>query len=290
MTHFIRLSLSSILAAILMASITMPAFAQSRAELAARNEALQQRVERLESRMLTGDPAAERLMARVDTLETTIRTLQGEVERLSYERELTEAEIDALKSDIRILQDLSTRMKIHLDAVDLVAAQSAPRVDETYVEGPATLSQIQGPPSTRTEDFQLPPAEDNIGNDAAALGGIGKTRLAEGDYAGAEEAFTQYLQFNSDTSDSGEIRYWLGESHFVRGRYNAAAESYIASMRADADGPRAPHAMIKLGAALREMGQTEEACAALQSFDAQFPSASQDAREKAALESDRTGC
>lgn len=286
MTRFVRLLLIAVLAM----SVVAPAFAQSRAELAAENEALRQRVDRLEARLLTGDPAAERLMARVDTLETSIRTLLGEVERLSYERELADAEVNALESDIRILQDLSTRMKIHLDAVDLVAAQSAPTVDETYVGGPATLEQIQGPPSRRTEDFVLPPANENAANDAAQLGAVGMTRLAEGDYAGAETAFVQYLQYYSDAVDAGEINYWLGESHFVRGQYNAAAEAYVASIKSAGSRSKAPDALVKLAASLREMGQGSEACLALSSFEAQFPDASQDARDKATREASKTGC
>jgi len=286
MTRFVRLLLISVLAM----SLAAPAFAQSRAELAAQNEALRQRVDRLEARLLTGDPAAERLMARVDTLETSIRTLLGEVERLSYERELADAEVNALESDIRILQDISTRMKIHLDAVDLVAAQSAPTVDDTYVGGSATLEQIQGPPTRRTEDFVLPPVDENAANDAAQLGAVGMTRLAEGDYAGAEDAFVQYLQFYSDANDAGEINYWLGESHFVRGQYNAAAEAYVASIKHTGNRVKAPDALVKLAASLREMGQGSEACLALSSFDAQFPDASQDARDKATREASKTGC
>jgi tol-pal system protein YbgF len=280
----------TVLSLTLMASIATPVFAQSRAELAAQNEALRVRIDRLESRMLTGDPAAERLMGRVDTLETTIRTLRGEIERLSYERELAEAEMDALESDIRILQTLSTRMQIHLDAVDLVAAQNAPRVDETYVGGPATLSQIQGPPTTRSENFVLPPASENDANDTALLLEMGKSLLAEGDYSGAETALMQYLQFNTDATDRGEANFWLGESLFVQGQYNAAAESYIASMRAAGNGPKAPDALVKLGASLREMGQAGEACTALNSFNDQFPNAPQSARDKAAREASRTGC
>lgn len=277
------------LATLIVFSIASPVMAQSRAELAAQNEALKVRVERLESRMLTGDPAAERLMSRVDTLETTIRTLRGEIERLSYERDLADAEVDALESDIRILQELSTRTQIHLDAVDLVAAQNAPKVDETYVGGPATLSQIQGPPTTRSENFELPPASGNEAN-ASQLLNEGKTRLAEGDYLAAETAFSQYLQFNPDASDLGEAHFWLGESLFVQQQYNAAAESYISAMRTAGDGPKSPDALVKLGAALREMGQAEEACTALNSFQAQFPNASQAARDKAAREASRTGC
>lgn len=274
--------------------LATPALAQSRAELAARNQALQERVERLESRMLTGDPAAERLMSRVDTLEQTIRTLVSEIENLNYERERAEARIDTLESEIVLLQDLSTRFKIHLDAVDLIAEEerrrASPQVDETYVGGSSTLNQIQGPPESRTEDFVLPPVDTNPANDATQLGEVGLTRLAEGDYAAAERAFQQYLDFNPDAGDRGVIQYWLGESHFVRGQFNTAAESYIASMRTDRNGERAPDALIKLAASLREVGQQDEACAALASFADQFPNADQAARDKAARETTRTGC
>jgi tol-pal system protein YbgF len=270
--------------------VSVPAFAQSRAELAAQNEMLRQRVDRLESRMLTGDPAAERLMARVDTLETTIRTLRGEVERLSYEREIAEAEIDALQTEISALQDLATRTRIHLDAVDRVAAQSAPQVDDTYVDGPATIEQIQGPPTTREQPFDLSTGGSALSVPSGELIETGKTRLAEGDYAGAEIAFADFIALYPNDDKLGEAHFWLGESYFVRGRYNTAAESYIAAMRATPDGQRAPDALVKLGAALREMGQVSEACTALRSFSDQFPEAPQAAQEKAARELSRTGC
>lgn len=270
--------------------LAAPAFAQSRAELAAQNEMLRQRVERLEARMLTGDPAAERLMGRVDTLETTIRTLRGEIERLSYERDLEAARVDALESDIRVLEELATRTRIHLDAIDLIAAQDGPQVDETYTGGPSTLEQIQGPPDTRSEPFVLTPGPDVGSVDVDGLIETGKTQLAEGDYLGAEMSLEQYLEFSPDSRQAGEAHFWLGESRFVQGRYNAAAESYIAAMRATPDGAKAPDALVKLGAALREMGQVGEACTALQSFNDQFPSAPQSARDKAARELSRTGC
>jgi len=65
--------------------IASPAQAQSKKELAAQNTALNQRLERLESRLLTGDPAAERLMTRIDALEASQRALRGELERVAYE-------------------------------------------------------------------------------------------------------------------------------------------------------------------------------------------------------------
>ncbi|MEM7730500.1 MAG: tol-pal system protein YbgF [Pseudomonadota bacterium] len=275
---------------LLSVAIAAPAFAQSRAELASRNEALRLRVDQLEARMLTGDPAAERLMARVDTLETTIRTLRGEIERLSYERDLEMNRMDALESEIRELQELAIRTRIHLDAVDLVASQTGPQIDDSYVAGPGTVSQIQGPPTTRTEPFVLTPGATQPAVDASALLESGKTRLAEGDYAGAESELLQYIAVDPASRNVGEAHFWLGESYFVRGQYNTAAESYIAAMRATPDGDKAPDALVKLGASLREMGQAGEACTALRSFGDQFPNASQSAKDKAARELSRTGC
>ena len=282
-----------LLSAVLLASTAMPALAQSKAELAQQNELLRQRVERLEARMLTGDPAAERLMARVDALETTVRTLRGELEQTGYQRDQKDARIDALEGDIRALQELATRMKIHLDAVDLVAAEQrdrpAPRVDDTYVGGPPTVSAAP-PPPPETRDFALPPASANDANDATKLGEIGIRKLEEGDYAGAETALSQYLEFNPDAPDRGTASFWLGEARFVRGQLNGAAEAYIASMRAQPQGPKAPDALVKLAASLSGLGQTAEACNALASFDGQFPGASDLAKSKAAREAARTGC
>jgi len=163
--------------------------------MVAQDQLMMDRIERLEGRMLTGDPAAERLMQRMDALEENMRTLTGEVERLRFERDQLRAEIQGMSGNI---------------------AGAAP--------------------------------------------------------------------------DSGEISYWLGESYFVRGGYADAADAYISSMRLDPQGVMAPKAMVGLAATMRELGKKTEACSALGSLTSQYPNASAEVREKARLESARTGC
>ena len=303
-----------------MTSIAMPAEAQSRKELAAQNVQLAERLSVLESRMLTGDPAAERLLARMDGLEAAQRNLTGEIERLRYERDILNSEVQALIGDVRAMQDLSNRMKIHLDAVDLIA-QEQQRRSAPIVYGPAVEGQPSPVPSAPVfkeqelvfgdpdvigseDDFSgnmaggLPapipaPGPSQVttqGNDVSQLGQIGKTRLAEGDFAGAQTALSQYLQFNPNAADAGEMNFWLGESYYVRGGYADAADAYIASMRSDAKGEKAPDAMVRLAAALRQLGNRNEACQTLASFPAQFPNANSTVREKARIEAARTGC
>ena len=287
--------------------IALPAYAQSRKELAAVDVELQQRLTILEKRMLTGDPAAERLMQRMDSLEASQRSLTGEIERLVYERDNLRAEVQALTSELQGQQALFDRMKVHLDAVDLVASEqrsaAAPRVygeansgtyNDTYTAQPytdesTTLSQVPAAPIFREETIDVQ-SYSGGGNDVAELGTIGQTKLAEGDFIGAQTAFKQYLEYNPDAADAGEISFWLGESYFVRGGYADAADAYISSMRTDPTGVKAPEAMVRLAATLRELGNQSEACQTLATFGSQFPNAPEAAKEKARIEAGRTGC
>ncbi len=275
--------------------------AQSKKELAAQNAALAARLDRLEARMLTGDPAAEALMARMDTIEAANRNLTGEIERLRFERDNLRAEVKALIEDIREQQELSTKFKIHLDAVELVSQQGggvrsyAPRTyggetSESVTGGgfidPNQPVAIPGPPTT--SEITLP-VQDNF-NDIAALPDQGRTKLAEGDFSGAQTLFQQYLTLNPDAPDAGDVSFWLGETYFVKSAYADAADAYIASMRKNRDGVRAPEAMIKLGASLRELGNKAQACQTFDSFTAQYPNASEALRNRRQLEMSRTGC
>ncbi len=290
---------------ILMAVLAQPAFAQSKKELAAQDVLLAQRIDRLESRLLTGDPAAERLMQRMDALEENMRTLTGEVERLRFERDQLRAEVAGMGNNISGLQGvavLATRMQTHLDAVDLIAQEQASR-PQTQYSSPYSTTTTSQPyfPSDGTVDPNQPssvPSAPSFGEQVIAvqqynldeLPATGRTKLAEGDFSGAQMAFKQYLDINPEASDAGEVSYWLGESYFVRGGYTDAADAYIASMRKDPQGTMAPNAMVGLAVTMRELDQKTEACSALNSLTAQYPNAGAEIREKARVESARTGC
>lgn len=282
--------------AALIALMVSPAFAQSRKDLAAQDAAMAERLTRLEQRMLTGDPAAERLMQRIDTLETAQRTLRGEVERLRFERDNLKGEVEALSGDVRAMQALSNRMQIHLDAVDLVAkeqrdAQLTRRqagVSVSQNRPSAPISSVPSAPVFKEQTYTAPSAQPS--NDVTQLGQIGKTKLAEGDFSGAQSALQQYLQFNPNASDASEMQFWLGETYYVRGGYADAADAYIAAMRKSPQGVKSPDAMVRLAAALRGLGQNSESCATLASFPAQYPNAPQSLKDKARSEAALTGC
>ena len=288
-----------ILVSALILTTALPALAtaQSKKELAAQDQALSARIDVLESRMLTGDPAAERLMQRMDALESALRTATGEVERLRFERDTLRAEVSALSEDIRLLEELATRTRIHLDAVDLVASEQGRQAqftvpptainDGSQLAGESTqLSGVPGAPVLK--EVTIPVQEEYA--QLSELPATGKRKLSEGDFAGAQSDFRTYLAALPDAPDAGEINYWLGETYYVRGGYADAADAYISSMRTAPNGVKAPEAMIRLAGALRELGKTAEACTTLDSFPTQYPNASADVREKVRTELARTGC
>ena len=288
--------------------MAQPAFAQSKKEMVAQDQLMLQKIDRLESRMLTGDPAAERLMQRMDALEENMRTLTGEVERLRFERDQLRGEIQGMESKFSGLEGLSAlagRMQSHLDAVDLVARETSSVPSQSYASpysatvtgdpyfapgGTSSLDQPNAVSPAPSFGEQVIAAQQYQGNNVEDLPNLGKTKLAEGDFAGAQTAFKQYLDINPDAPDSGEVSFWLGESYFVRGGYADAADAYISSMRKDPQGVMAPQAMVGLAATMRELGNKAEACNALGSLTSQYPNASADVLQKARLESARTGC
>ena len=289
--------------------VASPAMAQSKKEMVAQDQLMMQKIERLEGRLLTGDPAAERLMQRMDALEESMRTLTGEVERLRFERDQLRAEVQGMSSNISGLEGLAalaSRMQTHLDAVDLVAREQASATPQSFSSPYSTTVTGEpyfapAPSTTTSQPNAVSPAPSfgeqviaaqqfNQTNNVDDLPELGKTRLAEGDFSGAQTAFKQYLDINPDAPNSGEVSFWLGESYFVRGGYADAADAYISSMRSDPQGAMAPKAMVGLAATMRELGKKTEACNALGSLTSQYPNASADVREKARIESARTGC
>lgn len=299
----------AVLSGAALSALVAPAQAQSKKEMVAQDQIMMQRIERLEARQLTGDPAAERLMQRMDALEESMRTLTGEVERLRFERDQLRAEIQAeiqgATAQIQNLEGLAalaSRMQTHLDAVDLAGREPSTIAPSSY--GSPYSSAVTSDPYFAPADpvytdqpNAVSPApsfnEQVIGVQQYSLEDLpatGKTKLAEGDFSGAQTAFNQYLEINPDAVDAGEVSFWLGESYFVRGGYADAADAYISSMRKDPQGSLAPNAMVGLASTMRELGKQTEACNALASLTVQFPNASEEVREKARVEGIRTGC
>lgn len=301
-------------------TLASPAEAQSRRELAARLDATEARLAEIESRALQGDPVAETLMQRVDALEREQRVLTGEIERLAFENRQMRASLDQLQRTLNALLDGGVSASADTRSGDGPALLEPDEIDadDPFSQARAdSVQPLQAPPGARaqrpasgsagsatTGSSSAGPAggPSQLGGGEASLDGSnqvqdpdalyqrGRTRLLEGDFAGAREAFEAFTVDHPGHARADEAWYWLGETHFVNGDLDAAADAYIASLRADRRGEQAPDALVRLGASLAGLGETGRACQVLGTFGSEFPNAGAEARRKASRESARIGC
>ena len=284
------------------ALLAAPAHAQSRKELAAMIADLEARFAVIENRVLTGDPAAVRLQQRVDELEQRMGGMTGEMERLAFENRRLRDDVRALSADLEFANQEIERLQRGGRAINLTPEEQAAGLgDDPFAtrefssdeERAADATIDDKDPFAEAKREAVRPLGATFGSQTASaddLYDLAHTRLLEGAFEEARSVFEAFLEGYPSEPRAGEARYWIGETHFIGGQFPAAADAYIGSLRDHPEGAKAPDAMVKLGAALAAMGQTDEACRTLSIVPQRYPAAARAVRDKAAVERRRAGC
>ncbi len=114
--------------------------------------------------------------------------------------------------------------------------------------------------------------------------------LMQRDYTAAQSAFEDFLSRYPQDSLAGNAQYWLGEAHFVRGEYKAAAGSFLKGYQTYAGNPRAADSLLKLAMSLDRLGQKDAACSSFGELSSRFPNAPENVKMRAKSERQRIGC
>jgi tol-pal system protein YbgF len=149
------------------------------------------------------------------------------------------------------------------------------------------LPQTGAPPPPVTT-AALPPTGDT--SDPKQLYETAYGYLLQRDYGAAEVSFDEFLKRFPADSLAGNAQYWLGESHFVRGQYKAAAGAFLKGYQAYAQSAKAPDSLLKLAMSLDRLGQKDAACSSFSELNSKFPNAGQSVKARAQSERQRVGC
>lgn len=185
-----------------------------------RQAALELRLSQIEQEMAT-------LTGRIEEQDYALRNLQNRLERISVER-------------------------IQTPPVSLPppTAQPAPALADGTAGTLGTLSQKpNGALSANAEDDDPDAAYQR----AYAL-------MRDRHYDEAEKAFTGFLSRYPAHRLADNARYWLGETHYVRGEYERAARLFAEGYQKDPAGSKGPDNLLKLGMSLGGMGKKDDAC------------------------------
>ncbi len=172
--------------------------------------------------------------------------------------------------------------ELELEAEPVPAAAQEPIAQTAEAEGgaPETPQLAAASPAT----VQLPDG------DAATQYDYAYGLLAQGDYDRAEQALVMFADANPDHPLTSNARYWLGETYYVRGRYDDAAIAFAQGYQSFPDGAKAVDSLLKLGMALAAAGNRDDACLTLNQLDVEFPNAPTGIKRRATQERSRLQC
>lgn len=203
-----------------------------------------------------GTSAGGSVQARQDALELELRRLSGLVENLSLR-------VDAVVSDgTNRIGDLEFRL-CDLEAnCDIGALGQTPSLGGAEIGGAATT--VPTPATPDTGSAPLAVAEQSDFDRAQAA-------FDAGDFVQAQELFAAFTETYPGGPLSAEAHFLRGEAAAASGDWGNAARAYLNSFSGTPDSPRAPDSLQRLGAALAELGQINEACLTLAEVEVRYP-------------------
>ena len=249
----------------------------------------------------TGDQGSVvgNLLVRLDELESQIRNLTGRIEQMEYRNQQTQARLDKLVEDVDFRLGALERGGAPQQGSQQRGAVSPPpsapqatgqsgNLPPGWVTGPGPAAQPQsGPqqqaaaPSSKAKLPEGSPQERY--NYAVKL-------LQQGDYGDAEAALNEFLAAHPKDPLAANAQFWVGETFFVRTKYDRAAQAFLAGYQKYPKSQKAPESLLKLSMSLTNLNQKQEACAVLQQLATEFPSAEASVKQGATRERQRAGC
>ena len=199
-----------------------------------------------------GTPVGGTVQARQDALELELRRLNGLVEDLSLR-------VDAVVADgTNRIGDLEFRL------CDLEADCDLGALGPTPSLGGAELLTAQPAQPQTGGGTQLAVAEQSDFDRARAA-------YEAGDYVQAQALFAAFTDTYPGGPLSAEAHFLRGEAAAAAGDWAPAARAYLDSFSGAPDAARAPDSLQRLGVALAELGQINEACITLAEVETRYP-------------------
>lgn len=263
--------------------------------LSDRMAVLEQQMQQMQAQQRNTQPAAgavQTLSDRLDQLENQMRQYLNQQEQAEYNNRRLAERVDKLVADVDyrfgVLENGgkppvpgSTQTSSDNSAAPKDLNSGAPMQLRT---GPAPAAQPQQQAAAAAPKVTLPPGSAQDRYD------FSYKLLLKGDYAGAEQAFTEWLGAYPDEKLAGNAQYWLAESSYARKDYEKAAANFLKGYQKYPKSPKAPDSLVKLGMSLTNINKKQEACAVFRQLSADFPNPPPSVRQLAAAERARAGC
>lgn len=273
--------------------------------------------------MISGDSsdAIVSIQERLDRMENEMRRLTGKFEELGYAQTQLNQRMDRVGKDNDLrFKEIEQKLAAQPQAPATPQAGPVPQLNPPpeLMQNPAAKPGeepiILKPPAGVAAPAQAeagksgalqasnaakpPPPSGQAATPPQAAGNAQEqydkayALLKGGNYDAAEKAFTAFVTAHPNDALAGNAQYWLGESFYVRGDHQKAAETFAEGYLKYPKSAKAPDNLLKLGLSLDALGKKKEACASYDRLQKEFKSAANAdaAKRKASSEMQRLGC
>jgi tol-pal system protein YbgF len=165
-----------------------------------------------------------------------------------------------------------------------------PQAPAGAAEAAAAAAAAQSPSPAQSQASQDPKSIVLPGNNPQEQYDYATGLLQRGAYAEAEIALKAFVAQHPNDALTGNAQYWLGESYYARSDFKNAAVAFAEGYQKYPKSPKAPDNLLKLGMALGQIGQKDNACTAFKQLAKQFPNASGNIKDRSNRAQQRYGC
>jgi tol-pal system protein YbgF len=243
-------------------------------------------------------PATTDLQMRMNALETQLRNVTGQLERTQFQNQQLQQTLQRMNSDLDgRFQMLEKRLST------TPASASPPPVPSTFGGNPPPPASA---PPPRLDEESEEPVSKSTSSGSHTLGTISSEGPKAGDpqtmydaaflslrqarYDEAESRLKTFLKANPKHRLAENAKYWLGETYYVRGKFQEAAVSFGEGFQQFPTGSKAPDSLLKLAMSLGSINKKQDACTTLGELKKRFPNASAIIRNRAEQEKKSLAC
>ena len=253
------------LAVAMAAMLALPASAGTKEQLIqlqTQVQALQDQMARMQQafdeRMGVMKNLVEQTTDGVNKMSGTVTALDKSVKSQSND---SGGKVDQLSTQVQALQDSVDELKGRVAKVSK-QLEDMQNAAQNINASPAGSAVTSTPPKAEVQN-QAPPAEVLYAN---ALRDYNAAR-----YDLAQQEFTDYLQYYSNTDLAGNAQFYLADMSFRQGNFAQAVTEYDKVLEQYPGGNKSAAAQLKKGYALIELGKREEGVTELRSLVSRYP-------------------
>lgn len=202
------------------------------------------------------------------TLLERVNAIESELQRLTAKTEQLEYKVDSVAEDgANRIGDLEFRLcelEADCDVGALGETSTLGGIDTAVSGGGSTIAPQ---PDAGTGDADAPQlaVSEKADFDRA------KAAFDAGDFTEAASLFGTFRQTYPGGPLTARAGLLQGQALEQAGQVKEAARAYLDAFSTDKTGPEAPQSLYRLGTALAELGQTDQACVTLAEVGNRFP-------------------